>query len=286
MQLWQALPEDLSRVAAPLRTVAEFCLAVILAILAARLVWLLIAPISTVAILEDRPLPTMVSTDSTRITADRSVLVRLNPFETTAGDVIDIPDAPETKLNLRLAGLIMTTDAFGGSAQITTPDNQTGRYGIGDEVLPGVELDRVLSDRVLLNRNGTSETLMLGNRGEGLSVIGDGNQVAAASDDEASNPQTIEGRVSSSADLIQTIQPSPVNRNGRLYGYSLSLRGSAEALVATGLASGDILLQVNGTPVSQMDIVQMTNEISAQSTVSLDIERAGVPMSVNLLVEE
>lgn len=286
MQVLQAIPEDISRFAAPVRAAVEFCLVIMLAIMAARLVWLMIAPISAVAILEQRPLPTILSDRPARLTVDRTILARSNPFETIGEVVVEVPNAPETKLNLRLAGLIMSTDAFGGSAQITTPDNKTARYTIGDEVLPGVELERVLSDRVIINRNGASETLLRGNRGEGLAVIGDGNQVVdIASADTSAPARAIEGRAESPAALLQNIQPSPLRRDGRLYGYTLSLRGASDALVATGLASGDILLQINETRVSQLDIQEMTNKISGQDRVILEIERAGVPLTVTLLFE-
>ncbi|GAB5457762.1 MAG: hypothetical protein Hens3KO_07920 [Henriciella sp.] len=286
MQVLQAIPEDISRFAAPVRSAVEFCLVILLAIMAARLVWLVIAPISAVAILDQRPLPALMSDRSTRLTVDRTILARSNPFETTGEVVVEVPTAPETKLNLRLAGLVMSTDAFGGSAQITTPDNKTARYAIGDEILPGVELERVLSDRVIINRNGASETLLRGSRGEGLAVIGDGNQVVDTASAENSAPaRAIEGRAESPAALLQTIQPSPLRRDGRLYGYVLSLRGASDALVATGLASGDILLQINETRVSQLDIQEMANKISGQERVVLEIERAGVPLTVTLLFE-
>ena len=281
------MPEELRRFVQPVRVLVELGLVLLVAIIVARLIWLIVAPQASVSVLEQRPLPSPISSTAQTISADRSGLIRRNPF--ASGTVAEIPDAPETQLNLFLAGVFMSTDSFGGTAQITTPDKQTSRFTIDSEVLPGVILQRVLSDRVILRRNGENETLMLGGRTGGLSVIGDGSQTRTSipSQPSAAEPAPdLDGQIADPDVLLRTVQPTPVERNGRLYGYALSARGSAEVMAAAGLAPGDVLLEINGTSVSELDVNELANEIGNNNVAILRIERDGNLQTVRLKFDE
>ena len=176
-----SLPNDMQRVLGWLRLCVELALVLILGVLVERLAWTFISPQASVAALDDRLLPAMIQRGTTTFAADRTVLIEANPF--TSATSAAIPDAPETSLNLKLVGVLMSTGEFGGSAQITTPDNRTSRFVTGDEILPNVALERILSDRVIITRNGETETLLLAGRSAGLSVIGDSSQVTVSVDD-------------------------------------------------------------------------------------------------------
>ncbi len=282
-----ALQEVMIRAERPARRIVEIALVLIAAIILVRLVWLIAAPQASVAHLQDRPLPSPISDARQSIAVDRSVLVRANPFAAGLVAASDVPDAPETQLNLRLTGVLMSTDAFGGSAQIITPDNQAGRYTKGSEILPGVTLERILSDRVILRRDGQSEALTLGGRGAGLSVIGDGRptDTGQAKTDDTPAPVT-DGRVASPAALMQAVQLAAVDRQGSLHGYALSLRGSADIMAIAGLVPGDILLEINHRPVRDMDAVGLASEFGVQQVAVLLIERAGTLRTVRLVFDE
>lgn len=298
MQSRLALPDEMGRFVQPLRLVAEVAMVVFGALLLARLVWLVLAPQATVAVLEPRSLPGLnASTTAQLASADRTILLQVNPF--ASGTVAEIPDAPETQLNLRLVGLFMSTDAFGGTAQITTPNNQTSRFAINDEILPGVSLERVLSDRVILRRNGETETLMKDGRDGGLAVIGDGSEVtrdasaALGATDDASapapapaEPEQNEFRIADPDVLLRLVQPTPIRRGRDLYGYGLTPRGSAAGLNEIGLAAGDILLQINGTSVSELNVNEIANEIGNNRVAVLTVERDGGTRTVRLVFDE
>ena len=292
MQSRLAMPEELRRFVQPARVLVEIGLVLLFAVIVARLVWLIVAPQASVSVLEQRPLPSPIASTAQAISANRSGLIRRNPF--ASGTVAEIPDAPETQLNLHLAGVFMSTDSFGGTAQVTTPDNQTSRFTIDSEILPGVTLQRVLSDRVILRRNGETETLMLGGRTGGLSVIGDGSQTSTAMPSQtntngpvpAEPTPALDGQIADPDVLLRAVQPTPIERNGRLYGYSLSSRGSADAIAAAGLAPGDVLLEINGTSVSELDVNELANEIGYNNVAILRIERDGKLQTVRLKFDE
>ena len=186
----------------------------------------------------------------------------------------------------------MATDSNeSGNAIIRTPDGIGKNFSIGDEILAGVTLKRILSDRVIINRDGADETLMLGGRGAGLSVISDDSQttppdsdVSAGTtdtDDPASSP-VIEGQLAGPDVLFGAINAGPVMTGNTVTGYRLNPIGSADIMRQAGLEPGDVLLQINGTSVANLDMNDIIGRISAIETAELQINRNGSPRTVRL----
>ena len=167
--------EKISDFERPVRLALEILLAAVLAFVAARLIWLVISPLDSVATFTDRPLASPISGASGAISlsVDRSILISNNPFASDAPEEV-VVSAPETSLNLQLDGLRMSdSDSVLSNAIIRTQSGIAKNFRVGDEIIAGVTLERILSDRVIISRDGISETLMRGGKGAGLSVISD-----------------------------------------------------------------------------------------------------------------
>lgn len=285
--------ERLVAIERPLRWCAECLLIAVLAVVTARLVWLIVSPSDAVATYTDRPLPGRMQSanGSIGLAADRTLLVTTNPFALDEVDVV-IQDAPQTSLNLKLDGLRMSTEGGdAGNAIIRTPNGIGKNYGVGDEILPGVTLERILSDRVIINRDGADETLMLGGRGAGLSVISDDSRVTTRRDTEQTTedqsdipetPSVVEARIVSPELLFGSMNAGPVAANGMITGYRLDPMGSADIMRQSGLEPGDILLQINGTSVAQLDTRDLIANISSQETAELRVNRNGNVQTIRL----
>lgn len=282
--------EGLKRAERPVRLTVEAILVVTLALMAARLVWTVSSPSDSVATFIDRPLPTPMrgASSSLSIATDRTVLLDQNPFATSDTEII-IQDVPETRLNLQLDGLRMSVEAGdSGNAIIRTPDGRASNFAVGDEILAGVTLERILSDRVIINRDGADETLMLGGRGAGLSVISDDSRVTSPEQEPAretaqpAQSDLIEGRLAGPDVFFGAINAGPVMTNGSLSAYRLSPIGGSDVMRQAGLQPGDLLLQINGTSVANLDINDIVDRISAIETAELQISRNGSPRTVRL----
>lgn len=289
----QTALERLSAIERPVRLAIELGLVVVVAVLAARLVWVIASPSDSVATYTDRPLPSPMrgSSSTLAIATDRSVLITENPFD--QGDVeLIVQDVPETSLNLQLDGLRMSTEGSGaGNAIIRTPDGIGKNYRIGDQILPGVVLERILSDRVIINRDGADETLMLGGRAAGLSVISDDSQIVTDTADSTAIAEpsantapsaVIEGQLAGPDMLFGAMNAGPVMTNGVLSGYRLNPIGSADIMRQAGLEPGDVLLQINGTSVNNLDMSDVIDRISSIQTAVLEINRNGSTRTVRL----
>ncbi|MEO1188532.1 MAG: type II secretion system protein N [Pseudomonadota bacterium] len=284
--------EKLISVERPLRWVVETALVVASALLVARIGWLIASPADTVAKYTQRPLPSPMraASSSLGIATDRTLLVSDNPFQQGEAEVI-VQDVPETNLNLSLDGLRMSTEGGeSGNAIIRTPDGIGKNYSVGDEILAGVTLERILSDRVIINRDGADETLMLGGRGAGLSVITDDSRIsteldpgsAAQTPDRPAQPDVIEARIDSPELLLGSVNAGPVRVNGAITGYRLDPLGSPDIMQQAGLAPGDVLLQINGASVAQLDTVDVIDGISSAETVDLTVNRNGSEQTIRL----
>ena len=92
-------------------------------------------------------------------------LIALNIFgeadKLSAQPTSTVTDAPETKLNLVLTGVVASTTEDDGAAIIANRNKQN-TYGIGDKI-EGTQatLNRVFADRVIISNRGAKETLML-----------------------------------------------------------------------------------------------------------------------------
>lgn len=274
-----SLPRWTARLPAIARIAAEFALVILVAFFLAKLAWLVIAPGPAVAAHQPRPLPTpLVQANGGDVHADISVLMTTNPFQVDEAAAIAVPDAPATQLNLKLVALFMSTGDeidTAGSATIVTPDNQTTRYELGDDILPGVRLERILSDRVIISRNGKEETLMRGGREAGLSVIGD-TSTPVAEPGRASTVTNPVFRPGISANtLIAALETVPETDNGRLTGVVLRPRGNPSLMQSAGLQPGDRLVELNGTDVSELDVSAIAAEMGSARTVTMTVLRNG-----------
>lgn len=282
-----SLPDNAGRLLDGVRTVLQFVLVVAIAVLLARLGWLLVAPSDAVSSLMMRPLPSPIQqVTRSNVRGDLSLLMTTNPFVSSGRAPSAVPDAPETTLNLKLAAIFMSTDPAADSATIVTPDNRTQRFQPGDEIIPGTELVRVLSDRVIISRNGTDETLMRGGREAGLSVIGNAAEMAEpGSTAEVQATPLFEPGVSART-LLASLNPTADMSNGVVEAFVLQPRSNPALMQQAGLQAGDRLIRINQKPVRDLDTAALAAELSSAQIVSVTVMRGGATQELDIRFEE
>jgi general secretion pathway protein C len=287
--------EKISGFERPVRLALEIFLAAVCALILARLLWLVAFPGGAVATYTDRPLASPISGPSGAISlsVDRTVLISNNPFASTELEEI-VVSAPETSLNLQLDGLRMSDNSSVlGNAIIRAQSGIASNYQVGDEIIAGVTLERILSDRVIINRDGVSETLMLGGRGAGLSVISDDSQIVTAEARASTSNATavaslppITGRAAGPDVLFSAMSVTATRLENGAEGYRLSPRGSVEIMRQAGFEPGDVLLQFNGTSVANIDVDNLFDELESVDTAILRVDRDGTERTIRLELGE
>ncbi|MGB2074286.1 MAG: type II secretion system protein N [Henriciella sp.] len=278
---------SLMRIAPIARRGVELLLVSILAILCGRLFWLVAAPADAVSDDQaNRPFPVLLETDKggQRVEADLTLLMRMNPFA-AAANVEITPSAPQTNLNISLSGVFMSTGGRGGSAIIRTANGRNQSFGVGDTVLPGVIVDRVLADRVILQRNGAPEALMLSGREDGLRVIGDPEMQAGRAGSVVTSSIT-EGRVSNATELLSAVSYTAIDRDGGVYGLRMWPSGSSDVMMRAGFLPGDIVLTIDGqTPVAE-NFANLLSGLEGAGSVMVEVERNNSQQIIRLRLGE
>ena len=251
---------------------AEVALVVFLALLLARLAWLVIEPGGAVS--RPEPLvqsPRAVADQSRRaLSGDPALLVTRNPFAEGAAPVADVPDAPETRLNLVLKGVRASAEGT-GVAMIVMPDNRLRSFAPGDTILDGVVLDRVYGDRVTLRKDGRIEALLMASGADRLSVLS-----SPGSPPEASGKTVgTTGQSDTASAFLSNLVVNPVHRGQEFIGYEIGSRGDEALLERSGLRTGDIVLAMDGTPVTSAAPGDLVARLTSSETVRLRIDRNG-----------
>ncbi len=161
-------------------------------------------------------------------------------------------NAPETRLNLVLRGVLAATPMEMASAIISMgKGGKEDTYSVGDKV-SSATIREIHADRVILSRGGRLETLRMP-KDSASDLI----KSAPASD----NQQTTDIDTSSPGKALSDIRkqiirnptsfsqfaiPQPYKENGQLKGYRLKPKGDRRLFESVGLQPDDIVIDVNG----------------------------------------
>lgn len=254
----------------PVATLIICLLAVVAAFQFARLIWFIVTPVGALG--DWRPVTVNVIPQSAR----SALFAGFDPFFRS-----DQPAAGAdniTSLNLTLYGIRANESSGGGSAIIAGEDGVQKSFGVGEEIAPGVILDSVAFDHVILSRGGVKESLYLDQSVPAETVNPAGTAPTAAM---PSAPAST-GAALNAASLQKSIGFAPRNEGGRVTGLVLQPRDDGTMLRLAGFQDGDVVVAVNGRPVSSA--ADVASQFRPGTRISVDVERGGskVPISINL----
>ncbi|MDX1454890.1 MAG: type II secretion system protein GspC [Gammaproteobacteria bacterium] len=202
-----------------------------------------------------------------------------DPAEVQAASTIN---APETRLNLKLRGILSATEADFSRAIIASGSLEKV-YAVGSSVPGGAVVHSVLADRVILDRRGQLETLTLPRQSADITPEireessvdsrSSGNDFTDIRDDLASNPGAL-------SDLVRM---QPVMENGQMVGVKIWPLQQRERFAAAGLRPGDLVTAVNGMsltdPASMAEVLQ---GIQSLDSLSLTLRRGEQEENITL----
>jgi len=244
----------------------------------AKLTWLLLptAP--------EAPLPpTMVAPApaAARINVQKIADAHLFGLAKAESDPGDVTNAPQTQMTLVLAGVLASPEPTKGYAFIGESAAAAKFRRVGDNITGGVMLHSVYVDRVMLDRGGRLESLMLP-RFVGGPLI---QRQAVAPPPQptrfAENLRRI-AETNPSA-FSEIVRPQPIFAGGVQKGYRVYPGRNRQQFAKLGLQPGDMVVAVNGTPLTDpASGSQIFNTISTTDRVTLTIERNGQTQQLNV----
>ncbi len=187
-------------------------------------------------------------------------------------------NAPRTQLNAQLNGVLASSDPAKSIAIIAMSGIQNS-YGIGD-MIDGTQarIRQVYPDRVIIERDGRDETLMLDGEEYGKPL-----------------PQTNTAPLGSlrselMADpgkITDYLNISPVQVDGRMTGYRLNPGSNPEFFNQSGLQANDLAISINGLDLrDNMQAMQAMQQMAGATEMTVTVERQGEQFDIYVRLSE
>lgn len=194
-------------------------------------------------------------------------------------------DAPVTSLPLVLGGVFAYADDENlGYALLGNSSADIKFYKVGDSLPGGVRLHAVQADRVLLNRGGGFESLMMAPR----TTVNMAPPPPLPGPSAAASINMVQDIIRDNPGILgQVIQRQQVFVDGRLQGMRVSPGANAQAFNRLGLRSGDLVTAINGMAlVDQTNSAEVFNTLSNSPEARVTVTRNGVQQELLLNLAE
>jgi len=245
---------------------AELVLLVLIAVQAARLIWVMVTPLG--------PVGDWKSATGQAPRADGAVLAAFDPFfRLSAGGPVVV-----TSLNLKLTGVREDRATGRGAAIIQLPDGRQLSFGVGEEIMAGVTLAAVGFDNVTINRGGAQEQIFIDQSTPAAVAGADGTAPVPPGP-----PQPQVAAPQAPANVAGAVNFMPRVSGGGVTGVTVTPgNDGGRAFSAAGFQAGDVIVQVNGQRVTSLE--QARAAMGAGGNVNIMVERGGraVPLQVRL----
>lgn len=197
-----------------------------------------------------------------------------------------IINAPETHLDLTLTGIVSNSDDNRSRALIENPDGEQGSYAVGDDIISGVKLHAIYTNKVILSRNGRYETLTLERIKKAQAI----EQVAGDNVIGGGVAQQL-GRIRASilanpAAARRYIRLQPARQNGSLIGYRIFPGPKRGLFKKAGLRPGAIVTAINGHALnSPATALRLLSQVATASQVTFTLQHNGRQRNVTVRFE-
>lgn len=191
--------------------------------------------------------------------------------------------APETRLRLRLEGVLVGPRPEASGAIVAGSNGETAYYRVG-ELLPGnAELVEVEAGRILIRRGGRYETLTF-EESESAGVVAEAAEEPAESSPDAFLSAAREQLDTQGLAALASYGLRPVDDSGQS-GYVYD--GSSAMLNALNLQAGDVITAINGQRLGDLEQDKALLESwRDQPQLEIEIERDGTLLTVSYAIPE
>jgi general secretion pathway protein C len=188
-----------------------------------------------------------------------------------------------TQMNLVLVGTIAHSDPQRGYAIIGDSAATAKVYAVGKTITGGTKLHAVYADRVILDRGGKLEALLLPKKFDGGGLVAAAPLPGAAPDGPLLGQRLQELAAQNPAAITEIIRPQPVFANGQQRGFRVYPGRNRQQFAKLGLMPGDLVTAINGTPLDDpsrgMEILQTMN---SATQVTVTVERNGQSSQISI----
>ncbi|MDT0636207.1 type II secretion system protein GspC [Spectribacter hydrogenoxidans] len=191
-------------------------------------------------------------------------------------------DAPETRLNLTLTGIV-SSDRNGRSRALIRSDRGDQKpYSVGDTIANGVKLHDIYYNRVILDRGGRYETLTLEQeKAEGVERVAASEDV---SNEVAESLADVRNELlENPSKMSEYVRFRPHKVGGELKGYRIYPGSNRRLFQQVGLRPGELVTAVNGTPLTETRAaMNVLGNLAEADSLTVTLERGGEQRTVSV----
>lgn len=195
--------------------------------------------------------------------------------------VSTVSNAPKTKLNLTLVGVVAASNPLYSSAIIASSGSQDSYFIDSKIAATNATISEIHQDRVILSVNGQLQTLML----DGVEAIREQKKKTSINREvkkQVENksvkvlPLDRELLLNNPGRLTDYIGISPVREDGEIVGYRVRPGRDSRIFTQSGLKNGDLAIELNGVDLTDtQQTFELMKEFSTMTDINLTIEREG-----------
>lgn len=196
-------------------------------------------------------------------------------------------NAPDTSLQLRLAGVFVSADPENSSAIVAEQSQPTGKlYRVNESLPGGATLESVFEDRILIRR-GTGNTEVLRFEKTGLldgAPAASAPRLSGGAMPVATGAPDVRSLLNDAADAmnrspVSFLQDMGLRVSNR--GYEVSSDTPEQVRQAAGLQPGDKLLSVNGQQLGNLRTDrQILESLKNGGTARVEVQRGGQVVTI------
>lgn len=273
-------------------------LVIALGISLAKLMWLVITPQQQLVLTSQSNNTVSIAqkkeTNYGKLIADQhifgEVVVTKKPVNTQVKPVVAKPVIPKVKLNAKLHGIVAYKSKQ-GFALISNNNGPQKVYSKGDALQEGVVISIIFPTKVVVDNNGTEETLLLPVKNDGKKTRT--NQAQSLKNLPGSNPvRSIP--VNNSADnqapdlnqfrqevlaagpskLTDVVRASPAIINGQFVGFRVRSGKNRKLFRQLNFRANDIITEVNGIVLDDANKgLEVLAQLESASNLSIKVKR-------------
>jgi len=278
------LSRDAQRWLSRLPEIANLLLVILIALSAARLFWLVWPAGDDVLV----PAITGPANDEADQSIDVDTIASAHLFgeqqvTDSAAEQREILNAPETRLNLTLTGIISESNGQRSRALIQTGRKDQDSFSVEDTITNGVKLHAIYANRVILDRSGRFETLTLESVKQAKSLTGVTRSQAVSSELAEDLGDVRQKILANPANAQRYIRLQPERQNGSLVGYRIYPGADRGLFEKAGLKPGELVTAVNGQPLNNPAAsLKLLSNLAQASSASVTLERDGQQRTVTV----
>jgi len=174
-----------------------------------------------------------------------------------------------SNLNMTLTGV--AARAAGGCALVIVQGQPEAAFCSGEEVSPGVRLDTVERDRIVIVRNGVREAVFLKDADGAAAAAVPPIVQSVGTDRQLVDRRQLQQQLGRPEFLNQAlIVPNPDG------GFLVRQVQAGSLYEKLGLRPGDVIRNVNGQPLTNMDdVMRLYQQFGTAQRVLVDVQRQG-----------